>query len=105
MSMMVSFVLSFFPRDVLYEILNLIESVSEDFLTTLLEVIQKKFKKVATYRQILNKPIYGLLSFLEFGPIYRSYLENKRRLRHGGHLELPIITHFNLILSIHHMNA
>ena len=34
--MMVSFVLSFFPRDVLDEILNLIESVSEDFLTTLL---------------------------------------------------------------------
>ena len=31
MSMMVSFVLSFFPRDVLAEILNLIESVSEDF--------------------------------------------------------------------------
>ena len=36
MSMMVSFVLSFFPRDVLDEILNLIESVSEDFLTTLM---------------------------------------------------------------------
>ena len=31
MSMMVSFVLSFFPGDVLDEILNLIESVSEDF--------------------------------------------------------------------------
>ena len=31
MSMMVSFVLSFFPRDVLDEIWNLIESVSEDF--------------------------------------------------------------------------
>ena len=31
MSIMVSFVLSFFPRDVLDEILNLIESVSEDF--------------------------------------------------------------------------
>ena len=31
MSMMVSFVLSFFPLDVLDEILNLIESVSEDF--------------------------------------------------------------------------
>ena len=33
MSMMVSFFLSFFPRDVLDEILNLIESVSEGFLT------------------------------------------------------------------------
>ena len=32
MSMMVSFVLSFFPRDVLDEILNLTESVSEGFL-------------------------------------------------------------------------
>ena len=31
MSMMVSFVLSFFPRDVLDEILKLIGSVSEDF--------------------------------------------------------------------------
>ena len=31
MSMMVYFVLSFFPRDVLDEILNLIESVSEGF--------------------------------------------------------------------------
>ena len=35
MSMMVSFVLSFFPRDVLGEILSLIGSVSGDFLTTL----------------------------------------------------------------------
>ena len=44
MSMMVSFVLSFFPRDVLDEILNLIESVSEDFLTTLLcRYISSKF--------------------------------------------------------------
>ena len=33
MSMMVFFVLSFFPRDVLDEILNLIESVSESFPT------------------------------------------------------------------------
>ena len=39
MSMMVSFVLSFFPRDVLDEILNLIESVSGDFLTTLVLVL------------------------------------------------------------------
>ena len=31
MSMLVSFVLSFFPRDVLDEILNLIGSVSEGF--------------------------------------------------------------------------
>ena len=50
MSMMVSFVLSFFPRDVLDEILNLIESVSEDFpsyslMTTLrLEKMRKVTK-------------------------------------------------------------
>ena len=42
MSMMVSFVLSFFPRDVLDEILNLIESVSEDFPSYSLIVIQIK---------------------------------------------------------------
>ena len=43
MSMMVSFMLSFFPRDVLDEILNLIESVSEDFLTTLGALFVKCF--------------------------------------------------------------
>ena len=42
MSMMVSFVLSFFPRDVLDEILNLIESVSEDFPSYSLIRIPKK---------------------------------------------------------------
>ena len=34
--MKLSFVLSFFPRDVLDEILDLIQSVSEGFLSTLL---------------------------------------------------------------------
>ena len=44
MSMMVSFVLSFFPRDVLDEILNLIESVSEDFPSYSLKLsTQSKF--------------------------------------------------------------
>ena len=52
MSMMVSFVLSFFPRDVLDEILNLIESVSEDFpsysfnSTTISKKKKKKKKKM-----------------------------------------------------------
>ena len=41
MSMMVSFVLSFFPRDVLDEILNLIESVSEGFPTYFCGVVAK----------------------------------------------------------------
>ena len=54
MSMMVSFVLSFFPRDVLDEILNLIGSVSEGFPSysykrakrTNLELHWKLFKKI-----------------------------------------------------------
>ena len=53
MSMMVSFVLSFFPRDVLDEILNLIESVSEDFpsysyIVTLYACANKYTRLVAT---------------------------------------------------------
>ena len=43
--MMVSFVLSFFPRDVLDEILNLIESVSEDFPSY-------SYIKTAYYREV-----------------------------------------------------
>ena len=38
MSMIVSFVLSFFPRDVLDEIWDLIESVSEGFFYLLFEI-------------------------------------------------------------------
>ena len=44
--MMVSFVLSFFPRDVLDEILNLIESVSEDFPSYSYEHTSEKEKSV-----------------------------------------------------------
>ena len=50
MSMMVSFVLSFFPRDVLDEILNLIESVSEDF--------PSYFRKSATCTGVIMDLIY-----------------------------------------------
>ena len=60
MSMMVSFVLSFFPRDVLDEILNLIESVSEDFLTTLAltpTIWNKSMTTTATDGKML---VYGL---------------------------------------------
>ena len=46
MSMMVSFVLSFFPRDVLDEILNLIESVSEDFPSYSLSSVILLFVKI-----------------------------------------------------------
>ena len=50
MSMMVSFVLSFFPRDVLDEILNLIESVSEDFPS-----YSFKFKRIVSRTDISDQ--------------------------------------------------
>ena len=43
MSMMCLFVLSFIPRDVLDEIMNLIESVSEGFLRALIEKFGAEF--------------------------------------------------------------
>ena len=46
MSMMVSFVLSFVPRDVLDEILNLIESVSEDFPSYSFKKIEKHIVQI-----------------------------------------------------------
>ena len=49
MSMMVSFVLSFFPRDVLDEILNLIESVSEDFPSYSLLLVSRKEELIKPY--------------------------------------------------------
>ena len=68
MSMMVSFVLSFFPRDVLDEILNLIESVSEDFPSysytpsrhkiQVLEGLQKKcFQSDIILRHYVKMPL------------------------------------------------
>ena len=48
-SLMASFVLSFFPLDVLDEILNLIESVSEGFLTYSFK--SRKFKLVSKHFQ------------------------------------------------------
>ena len=42
-SLMASFVLSFFPLDVLDEIWDLIESVSEGFLTNCLKVISMTY--------------------------------------------------------------
>ena len=53
MSMMVSFVLSFFPRDVLDEILNLIESVSEDFPSySYVMITIKRPKNLATLTSV-----------------------------------------------------
>ena len=55
MSMMVSFVLSFFPRDVLDEILNLIESVLGVFLPTLLKANNLRRFKIVSYISGLTK--------------------------------------------------
>ena len=65
MSMMVSFVLSFFPRDVLDEILNLIESVSEDFPSY-------SFIKVYVCSRRLTRNVLGV-------PILGVYTEERRR--------------------------
>ena len=77
--MMVSFVLSFFPRDVLDEILNLIESVSEDFPSYSLlssfssETLQWKLRWTAVkehglYLHFCNKELVNPLSLMS--PIY-----------------------------------
>ena len=50
MSMLVSFVLSFFPRDVLDEILNLIGSVSEGFPSY-------SYKTSDTFTKIVSLPL------------------------------------------------
>ena len=62
------------------------------------EVIEK-VKKVTTYRQILNKPINGLLTFIEFGPIYRSFLENGRRFAHIRWI--PVISDRQVFACVH----
>ena len=70
MSMLVSFVLSFFPRDVLDEILNLIGSVSEGFpsysFLSLVRVTQfSQFEKgilcVLNHKYIKWKCFLGIL--------------------------------------------
>ena len=65
MSMMVSFVLSFFPRDVLDEILNLIESVSEDFPSYL----------CGKNQNFLNNPRTSMfpISFIKEGTIFLNF--------------------------------
>ena len=80
--MLVSFVLSFFPRDVLDEILNLIGSVSEGFPSySCLEILNNPPTKVVwTVREAVNKywvatvksqaDLYSSLQWLNTG-IYR----------------------------------
>ena len=54
-SLMASFVLSFFPLDVLDEIWDLIESVSEGFLTY-------SFRKITKFRKMLISQLSGFYS-------------------------------------------
>ena len=66
--MVMSFVLSFFPRGVLDEILNLIESVSEDFPSYFFTHIltRPKFRKHSAVKvtlHLLKKPPH-LINFL-----------------------------------------
>ena len=72
MSMMVSFVLSFFPRDVLDEILNLIESVSEDFPSY--SCIDNHTQRCIRYesRMVVRNPYSIEAHFLSFFPSFLS---------------------------------
>ena len=83
MSMMVSFVLSFFPRDVLDEILNLIGSVSEGFPSySFIFGIQVHNDKL--YRGIANRhsPVcssFCLFLFLSLQIFRQRHLYNRLR--------------------------
>ena len=67
--MMVSFVLSFFPRDVLDEILNLIESVSEDFPSYSLKIKCDVITSVT-----LNTFIFEIETFLRNGVLKFNFI-------------------------------
>ena len=78
MSTMVSFVLSFFPRDVLDEILNLIESVSEDFpsysLVTFLHVHHADKLNICSHElQSHGHDLKINISFLRNGSFFYYY--------------------------------
>ena len=62
MSMMVSFVLSFFPRDVLDEILNLIESVSEDFPSYSFIIFSKGCLDLSADLLIVPRSLYEMFN-------------------------------------------
>ena len=75
MSMMVSFVLSFFPRDVLDEILNLIESVSEDFpsyssIAVIINVASSHLNGTSNYNT--NKHFY-LRKIIDLKTVKKNY--------------------------------
>ena len=59
-SLMASFLLSFFPLDVLDEIWDLIESVSERFLTYSYEIFLSKIYFEGYRILLVNKPFFFL---------------------------------------------
>ena len=74
--MMVSFVLSFFPRDVLDEILNLIESVSEDFPSYFYGSMGSENSRPIILRESIDKQKLAYIlkhpSQFEFGTDFRN---------------------------------
>ena len=80
--MMVSFVLSFFPRDVLDEILNLIESVSEGFPS-----YSYKGARVSYSKCLQSKIVYVMFSCknsLIRGKLHTLHLSGKKTSKEYG---------------------
>ena len=102
MSMMVSFVLSFFPRDVLDEILNLIESVSEDFPSYF--YIQSLFTKESQRSSAVSVYMFGIHTEskarikIQYSPTFSKQRYNKinciflMKLNHKELLQMSINT-------------
>ena len=113
MSMMVSFVLSFFPRDVLDEILNLIESVSGDFPSYSYHILTlKRSCNVTNLCYYGNKTIKLSRIYLQKNIIFQKlyiYEERKKTIVHTNnsfqlwmintwvtHLKIKSLTFSNL---------
>ena len=65
-SLMASFMLSFFPLDVLDEIWDLIESVSEGFLPTIVnrDWVNHQVCRLSHHIYIIAMPLYRMIIFL-----------------------------------------
>ena len=76
---MASFVLSFFPLDVLDGIWDLIESVSEGFLTySFVKLVLQKFTKTHGYVCFILIPRYNLLKEKQLRGLKEHYTSIKR---------------------------
>ena len=89
--MMVSFVLSFFPRDVLDEILNLIESVSEDFPSYSLITL------FIQYRFQFLSPICRL-TIIQFTIIRRFVIAPDQFLQNDHSIPINALSHCDMLL-------